>query len=149
MIRWGSKFVFAGLVAVLFLLSQQSVLAQNSQGRTNEMKRDTMHQHGTTMSHPMGEEMSQVRSECQKTDRSAGTALSEIRSAKSSSDPKVLKDALDKAEKQLSEIQSNMAHAMRMMGNMHGNTQMQGEMHPSGRAGSADTMEVPPKAKSK
>ena len=38
----------------------------------------------------------------------------------------VLKDALDKAEKQLSEIQSSMSSAMRMMGGTHSSEHMQG-----------------------
>ncbi len=91
----------------------------------NQMRRDTTRQHGTMMTHPMGQEMSQIRSECQKTDRTAGTAISEIRSARNSNDPKVMKDALDKAEKQLIEIQSNMANAMKMMNNPRGSGQMQ------------------------
>lgn len=126
MIHKRYTFALAALLAMVFFVGQQSAFSQNDQGAMKEMARDSTHQHGTTMSHPMNQEMSQVRSECQKADRSAGTALTEIRTAKSSNDPKVLKDALDKAEKQLSEIQSSMSSAMKMMSTTHSSEHMQG-----------------------
>lgn len=126
MIRKRCVFAFGAVLTMLFFLGQQSTFSQEDQGYMKEAKRDSANQHGMMMSHPMNQEMSEVRSECQKTDRSAGTALIDIRAAKSSNDPKVLKEALDKAEKQLSEIQSNMTNAMKMMNSLHGTEKMQG-----------------------
>jgi hypothetical protein len=94
-----------------------------------ESKKDTTSQHGMMMSHAMMQEMSKVRGKCQETDRSAGTALSDLRAVKSSDDPKVLRPALDKAEKQLSEIQVNMTACLKRMNEMHASGQMQGGSH--------------------
>ncbi len=115
---------FCVLLAAFLFAFQQPALGQTDQQMGTKSTMDTAGSHGMTMSqHPAMQGMSEVRSECAKTDRSAGTALTDVRAAMSSSDPKVLQEALRKAEKQLSEIQANMANAMKMMNTMHSQTQ--------------------------
>ena len=107
---------------LLFMFSQKS-LAQPQPGTMPGAQRDTTTHRGMMMSSPI---MGEVREDCQKSKQSAGTALSAIRAAKNSSNPKVLKDALDKAEQELAEIQSNMTSAMNKMGSMRGSRNTQG-----------------------
>lgn len=119
MVRTKSVTLLAGILTVLLFVAQQPIFAQHEHGSMSGMSKDTTDQHGMMMSHQMMQQMEQDN-------RSTEAALKDIRTAKTSDDPKVLHSALDKAEKALSQVHEHMNSHMSMMQKMHKGGTMQG-----------------------
>jgi hypothetical protein len=129
MSRNGFSTGFSAIIALLFFASLQTAAAQTQQGTMSGSKNDTMSQQGMMVPQ---QQMVEVRNNCQKSNKSASAALSAIRAAKSSDDPKEMRDALTRAEKELAAIQSHMTSALKKMntlqsgsGSMQGGSQME------------------------
>ncbi len=118
MVRTQPVPLLLALLSLLVVGIPSLVFAQQDMGRMTGGSKDTSKQH-MMMSREMMQHM-------QKDSQATEAALQDIRTAKSSNDPKVLRSALDKAEQTLSQVHEHITSHLKMMEEMHKGGAMQG-----------------------